>query len=225
MSDYERVDLSDSVTIYRGDCRDVLPTLTGIDAVVTDPPYGIKLSNHDPVGGGGHRRKRPYDIANDDTLDCASYIIDRWNGPLIAFAPAEKPYIGEWGQWLIWDKGGQVGMGGEPTLYWKKNWELVLTRKLGILNGIREPAVLRYPVLSGKDFDYHPCQKPVALLEYLIGKIKFATILDPFMGSGTTGIACIRTDRKFIGIEIDPGYFAIARRRLEDELAQGRLEL
>jgi site-specific DNA-methyltransferase (adenine-specific) len=52
-----------------------------------------------------------------------------------------------------------------------------------------------------------------------------ATVLDPYMGSGTTGIACIRTGRKFIGIEIDPGYFEIARRRLEKELAQGRLEL
>ena len=72
----------------------------------------------------------------------------------------------------------------------------------------------------------HPTQKPVPLMRWCMDRAKVQpgeTVLDPFMGSGTTGVACIRTGRKFIGIEIDEGYFQIARKRLENELAQGRL--
>jgi DNA modification methylase len=74
----------------------------------------------------------------------------------------------------------------------------------------------------------HPAQKPVELLKWCMDQARVpegATVLDPYMGSGTTGVACIRTGRKFIGIEIDAGHFATARKRLENELRQGMLPL
>jgi DNA modification methylase len=206
--------------IYLGDCREILPELPKVDLVLTDPPYGINFTNHDPVGGGGHRRQRSYYIANDNSTDCVDWLIKWWSGALIVFAPAEKPYQGDWNQWLIWDKGNQVGMGGEPTMYWKKNWELILTHNLGKLNGKREPAVLHFHVLSGIDFELHPNQKPIALIYYLISKTNAQIILDPFMGSGTTLVAAKKLGRKAIGIEISEKYCEIAVKRLQQSVMQ-----
>jgi hypothetical protein len=70
----------------------------------------------------------------------------------------------------------------------------------------------------------HPCQKPLAIVQPFIERLDITTVLDPFMGSGTTGVACVQTGRDFIGIEIDPGYFAIAEKRIKEAQAQGKLE-
>ena len=82
------------------------------------------------------------------------------------------------------------------------------------MNGKREPAVLHYPVCSGKDFEFHPNQKPVNLLNYLISKTKANLILDPFLGSGTTAVAAAKLGRRCIGIEINKSYLDIAVERL-----------
>ena len=126
--------------------------------------------------------------------------------------------------WLVWDKRGDPKFYGKTTF---SDCELAWTKGAGnaarmykqIWNGIvreGEPA----KVNQGRQ---HPTQKPVRLMEWCIGFFPDSVILDPFMGSGTTGVACANLGRKFIGIEIEPKYFDIACERIEMAYAQGRL--
>lgn len=210
------------VRLIRGDCIQVLPEIAGeVDAVVADPPYGIAYKNrrHDI-------RSKVYAevIENDSDGTVGQRLVDAAFSqelPICAFAHHRHPWEGRWRQWLVWDKGGAVGGGGDRDTCWKFTWELIQVGGFGRLNGGRDEAVLRFPI-NQKDMPDHPTQKPVDLMIYLVEKLTRPgdTILDPFMGSGTTGIACIRTGRNFIGIEIDPSYFAVAEKRINAELAR-----
>ena len=212
------------ITIYHGDCREILPELPSVDLVLTDPPYGINLSNHDTTG----RAARPpigvhdYRVAGDSSSDCALWVLG-WarNLPLIAFSSPKNPWPGEWRQWLVWDKGGAVGGGGDIGTCWKFSWELIQVARTGKLNGPRDESVLRYPVVQN-DFALHPTQKPIRLIAYLAMKAspESRLILDPFMGSGTTLRAAKDLGRRAIGIEIDERYCEISAKRL----AQGVLD-
>jgi len=213
----EKVIIGDA-TLYLADCRAILPTLGKVDAVVTDPPYGIALENHGgfPNWEGG--------IVNDSDSEIAEHII-QWAGGrnLAVFASPYHPYCGSWRNLLVWDKGDGVGVGGDKDTCWKRNWELIQCRA-GKLNGQRDGAVLRFHV-SSYDYESHPCQKPVELMEYLIAKLSQPTdtILDPFMGSGTTGVAALKLGRRFVGVEIEPKYFEIACDRIETEYNQMKM--
>ena len=207
----------DAVTIYHGDCREILPTLHGdIDLVLTDPPYGIALANHDP---NGRRALRSYAVAGDESGHTGQEVLDRYrDAATIAFACPERPWRGCWNQYLVWNKGGGTGGGGEPTLYWYRTWELIQVRRLGVLQGQRDSAVLAFGG-RGNEFSLHPTQKPLTLLRYLVAKTTAQTVLDPFMGSGTTLRAAKDLGRKAIGIEIEERYCEIAAKRM----AQGVL--
>jgi DNA modification methylase len=204
------------VRLIRGDAIKVLPTLAErVAAVVTDPPYGIAYQNkrHDI-------RPRLFApvIQGDLNADVGQQVVDecfRREWPVCVFAHHRSPWGGAWRQFLVWDKGPAVGGGGDRATCWKFTWELIQVGGFGRLSGPRDPSVLRYYVGQTGSAD-HPNQKPVALLEYLIEKLTKPgdTILDPFMGSGSTGVACVQTGRNFIGIEIDKGYFAIAKKRI-----------
>lgn len=193
-----------------------------VDAVVTDPPYGIALKEH---GRNGYDWRVIGDESQAVGQEAISMCRDR-NWPLAVFAHHRKPWPGEWRQFLVWDKGPAVGGGGDIATCWKFTWDLVQVAGTGRLNGPRDSAVLRYWATQ-RGYHYHPCQKPVALVAYLISKITQPgeTVLDPFMGSGTTGVACVQTGRNFIGIEIDPTYFAIAERRIAEAQQQLALPL
>lgn len=215
-------------SLYCADCTDVLPTLEvgSIDAVVTDPPYGISLKNH-AVGKG--RRNRDWTIVGDDSTDLGEFVLHWADGkglPTVAFASPALPWSGKWRSRLVWHKHG-LGMGGDRNVCWKSDWELIQVRNNGVLQGSRESSVLVGYDIRPSEFEYHPCQKPVGLLEYLIRKIQVHVVFDPFMGSGTTGVACIRLNRKFIGIEKESKYFDIACTRIEKEwkLKQSQLDL
>lgn len=205
-------------TLHHGDCLEILPSIAAasVDAVITDPPYGIKYKNkrHDI-------RPRQYaemlDGDGDQTVGQA--VIDSLSVqglPICVFAHHRYPWVGNWRQWLVWDKGGAVGGGGDIATCWKFTWELIQVGGFGRLNGNRDESVLRYPI-GQSSMHHHPTQKPLGLMIYLIEKLTNPgdTILDPFMGSGTTGVACIETGRNFIGIEREPSYFAIAEKRIE----------
>lgn len=198
--------IAEGVTLYLGDCREILPTLGKVDAVVTDPPYGIGQD-----GGRGHRlssrarvqEKLSWDKARPDRgvfdailAAAPDHII--WGGNY--FSDYLPPKMG----WLYWQKliGGDFSDG-----------ELAWTSRTGAL----------------KEFTYrktnaemeHPTQKPEALIKWCLQFFPAAiTILDPFMGSGTTGVAAVKSGRRFIGIEIEPKYFDIACRRVADALAR-----
>jgi DNA modification methylase len=204
--------LADGIELWLGDCREVLPTLGKVDAVVTDPPYGIGESGgcFRDRKGGGHRvlERKEWDAhrpASEVFTAVLSAAPDQiiWGGNYFAdLLPASKG-------WLYWDK----LMGGDFA-----DGELAWTSL--------DRALRKFTRCNKDHGKEHPTQKPVALMAWCLGFLPDAqTILDPFMGSGTTGVACVQLGRKFIGIELDPGYFDIACRRISDELKRPRLDL
>ncbi len=198
--------LAEGVRLICGDCREVLPTLGKVDAVVTDPPYGIGQD-----GGRGHRlsskakvqpklgwdASRPDRDVFDAILAAADHHVI-WGGNY--FSDYLPPTMG----WLYWQKliGGDFSDG-----------ELAWTSRTGALKEFTH----RKTNLEME----HPTQKPVKLIKWCLEFFPSAkTILDPFMGSGTTGVAAVKLGRKFIGIEIEPRYFDIACKRISDALKQ-----
>ena len=127
---------------------------------------------------------------------------------------------------LVWDKGPASGM-GDLSFPWKGSWEEIYIGGKG-WSGHREEGVIKghWVVTRASMGRTHPNEKPVSLMGHLIEKLpEDCLVLDPFMGSGTTGIACIRTGRRFIGIEKDPTHYQTALERIKRELAQGDLFL
>ncbi len=186
--------LAEGVTLYCGDCRDVLPTLGKVDAVVTDPPYGIgKLG-----GKWGKKAEHHWDSATSDVSfvgDFAEAII--WGGNYYALPPSRG--------WLVWYKRDAVPSAADVELAW---------------TNIDMNASLIDQTIAATNAERcgHPTQKPLKVMEWSLGFICSHSILDPFMGSGTTGVAAVKLGRKFIGIEIEPKYFDIACRRIQAAL-------
>ena len=189
-------------TLYLGDCLEILPTLGKVDAVVTDPPYGINVGAMSM--GAGRKAKSfnsfDWDISAPDVSHLSVFPAIIWGGNYFGL-PAS-------GKWLSWDK-MQTFSGADFELAWTN------------LAGPSKVFRLSRVEAHGNMDKQHPTQKPVAMMEWCLGFLPDAqTILDPFMGSGTTGVACAKMGRKFIGIELDPGYFDIACKRIEDAYAQ-----
>ena len=195
-----------------GDCRDVLPTLDKVDSCVTDPPYGIGRDGK-PKSTSSHGGHKGYDFKGWDegrpeaAIKAIAEIGESriiWGGNYFAdLLPAGE-------KWLSWDKGQRIS---------QSDCELAYTNLRGALR-----VFTMNRVAINSDGAVHPTQKPVALMEWCLGFIPNAqTILDPFMGSGTTGVACVNLGRSFIGIERDPDYFDIACKRIDEATRQPRL--
>ena len=197
--------------IINGDCLEVLKTLPSgsVDAVVTDPPFGIKACNRSDGGVGSissgskfyGRQKWDYEKPTPEVfeailaLDVPTVI---WGGNYFGMPPTSC--------YLVWNKMQRNFSFADAELAWTNSKKAV--RIFDYSRG--------QLVSEGK---VHPTQKPVPLMEWCLDRMGIpvgATVLDPFMGSGTTGVACMRTGRKFIGIEIDKGYYDIAKRRIEE---------
>lgn len=204
--------------LIQGDCLDVMKELGPVDAVVTDPPYGIAYkSGHATDALWGNRRT----IAQDDTTKARDAVADWSDGrPCLLFGTWRVPRPAATRQVLVWDKGGALGM-GDLSIPWKPDHEEIYVLGKGFVGARDSGSVLRFaPVQSmAKNGRVHPTQKPVSLIRDLIRKVP-GVILDPFMGSGTTLVACAKLGRKGIGIEIDPDYFDIACRRVEEAYRQ-----
>jgi len=207
--------LAEGVTLYLGDCREILPTLGKVDAVVTDPPYGIGYSHG--VGGGKLARSTQFDhhpiVGDDAPFDPNPWLAFQFVVLFGAnhFADRLPPSSA----WLIWDKRDGVCSNDQADceLAWTNfGTPARLTRHLW--NGMLKATERGEPRV-------HPTQKPIAVMDWVIRLIPNAnTILDPFMGSGTTGVAAVKLGRRFIGIEIEPKYFDIACRRVSEALRQ-----
>jgi len=206
------------VTIYHGDCRELLDEMPRVDLVLTDPPYGVQLRNNGRVNN--RRSQRHFDIVGDHSQELGQYVID-WAAnqeiAVIAFANPMMAWEGHWRQWLVWNKGPAVGGGGDRGKCWKQTWELIQVARTPELQGNRDSAVLNFyatPQLSAE----HVAAKPLALIRYLLAKVNARLVLDPFMGSGTTLRAAKDSGVRAIGIEIEERYCEIAARRMAQQV-------
>jgi DNA modification methylase len=203
-------------TLYLGDCRDILPTLPKVDAVVTDPPYGIAFATN-----RGFSSWDKTEIANDRDVSARD--------EALRLASADSALV--FGSWkmpkpegthtvLIWDKGDAAGM-GDLSIPWKPNHEEIYVIGKAFA-GHRGPAVLRHNNITWESAGRcHPNEKPVALMRALVAKVSGKLVLDPFMGSGSTGVACMAEGKDFIGCEVDEKHFTTACKRIEDAQRQG----
>lgn len=213
-----RIETIGAATLYCADCRDVLPTLPKVDAVITDPPYGIG----EAAGKNKSRGKLAVakDFGNDtwddepisDELILAVREAGKWavifGGNYYAL-PAAKC-------WLVWDKENGDSDFADCELAWT-NLPKAVRRIRYMWNGMLRA--------NGELRGDHPTQKPIGVMAWAISHVPepCKTIIDPFMGSGTTGVACMNLGRKFIGIEREIKYFDIACRRIDDAQRQGRM--
>ncbi len=213
--------------LYLGDCLAVLPTLPegSVDAVVTDPPYDAKTHTGARYGFRATSSEIPF--APVDVLAIVPPILAVASGWVVSFCSLEmfgayRDCAGDaWVRAGFWRRtngvpqftGDRPGQPGEGIAIMHAG------RRRKAWNRHGNHAFWAYPIVCNGP---HPTTKPLSLMEALVSDFTLENelILDPFMGSGTTGVACIRTGRRFIGIEIDPNYFEIARRRIQAEWDQ-----
>lgn len=210
----------DSVVDLRlGDCLEILPTLEAgsVDAVVTDPPYGVQAAKWDD------------EIPPQEVLDHCLRIS---RGPVIWFGAAPVRCIAPTMQYnplpsrcLIWHVTFSLARTNANGMFYRWHpiwcWNLPSGRTQVNQDVIRESAGSNRKT----EWWHHPGTKPIKLMTRLVSAWGGESVLDPFMGSGTTGVACVQTGRNFVGIEIDPGYFEIAKRRIEEAQLQMRMDL
>jgi len=212
---------AEGVTLILGNCLDYLPIIA--DAVVSDPPYGMDWNPTTTRFSGGNNPGQRSAGRNDHAKvldDDKAFDPSPWlNYPAVVLFGcnhyAQRLPVGTTLVWLKRLDGGFGSFLSDAELAWMKGGHGVYVKRDLSMNG--ETATR-----------CHPCQKPVPLMAWAMERAKVpagATVLDPYMGSGTTGIACIRTGRKFIGIERDPKHFETAVQRVRAELAQGVLPL
>ena len=230
------------VELHLGDCLEIMRSMPdkSVDAVITDPPYGtndgagkvIRRGNTDTDFSVLDWDK---DLPTDYIKELSRIMKDDTWGAIFT----DNIAIGEIWQTLI-----NNGLSPRNTFYWVKynkaptpraNFKscietaVVFTKGRTTIKwngGGNQANYIEMPFVSGKDAGLHPTQKPVKLMKHFIELFtkEGDTILDPFMGSGTTGVACVQTGRNFIGCEIDPTYFAIAEKRIAEAQLQERLD-
>ena len=205
-----------TVELILGDCLDVMRTIpdNSVDAVITDPPYGISYdASHTKYKNGIARDDATWDKSPFDPSPLLRF--DKlviWGGNCFASRLPDSPC------WLAWIK--TIRNGAKVR---QAEFELAWTR-----NCVRRPQVFRHLWIGAyRDSEsgirnVHPTQKPIALMKWCIelSTKEGDTVLDPFMGSGTTGVACVQTGRNFIGIEISEEYFKIAEKRIAEAQMQ-----
>jgi DNA modification methylase len=217
--------LAEGVTCILGDCLQVLPTLRleewrHVLSLVTDPPYGMSYESGyatDALWGSSRTIAGDATVKTRDAMlriipeECPKLVFGTWR----AARPERTKMV------LVWDKGGALGM-GDLSIPWKPDHEEIYVLGKGFVGTRDSGSVIRHPPVQSmaKNGRLHPTQKPEGLLQLLIAKTGGDMVLDPFMGSGTTGVAAVKLGRSFTGIEIDPGYFDIACRRIAAALKE-----
>lgn len=209
----EKVIIGDC-TLYCGDCLEILPQLKKVDAVVTDPPYGIN-ENSKKVARRVNKAK-PKDYGkffwdkkpiDEKTIE----ILKNISKHQIIFGGNFFDGLGKTSCWLIWDKQNGGSDFADCEMAWT-NLNKAVRRIYWRWNGM---------IRKGHEERFHPTQKPLGVISWCLSFIDDdQTILDPYMGSGTTGVACVKKGKKFVGIELDKKYFDIACKRIETAYKQ-----
>jgi site-specific DNA-methyltransferase (adenine-specific)/modification methylase len=205
-----------NATLYLGDCMDILPTLNKVDAVITDPPYGINENSKKVASRGNMAAPKDYGDFDWDKAPPPDELIEliRKKGKYQAFFGGNYFTLPPTSCWLVWDKLNGDNDFADCELAWT-NWPKAVRRLQWRWNGM---------IRQGNEERFHPTQKPLEVMKWVIELCpKSETILDPFMGSGTTGVAAIQMGRKFVGIERDPKYFEIACKRIKLAVSQPQL--
>lgn len=238
---WKRREVIGDCVLYLGDCLEVMPTIGKVDAVITDPPYCSGARNSaDIAGRGGMSRGQRWaskPITNDRmTVTGFTWLIRHVARQSYALLPDGGSFLSfiDWRQYptlygivesvnfrvqtvAVWDK-EHMALGNG----FRNQHEFLLHAAKGVPTIAHKgtPNILRHTRISASEL--HPTEKPVGLLELIIPvpTERGAIILDPFMGSGTTLVACAKTGRRFIGIELDPDYFEIACKRVREAYAQ-----
>ena len=205
-------------TLYCGNAEDLLQHIRKVDLLCTDPPYGINYGKllkgkGDGFGNSDKNGWKSYDAPDWDSARPSTGMFTEmlkssetqiiWGGNY--FADLLPPTM----RWLVWDKGQREFSLADAELAWTSDQKAA--------------RVFTYPrPLALQDGKQHPTQKPVALMKWCIDLYpKAESVLDCYMGSGTTGVAAVQMGRKFIGIEREEKYFQIACKRIEDAQRQG----
>jgi len=233
---FEEVIIGNARLIH-GDCREVLPLLQPVDAVITDPPYGQAYKVNTFYAGG--TRESAMVQRNGSTLKVRPNVYPDIMGDKEPFDPAPllgiAPTVVIWGahkfhdrlpsgSWLVWDKvptGKRRDQGDGEAAYINRSQPLRIFRLLW--DGLCVGAGARHEVTAGQK-RYHPAQKPEVLMRWCIEQAGTPDrILDPYMGSGSTGVAAVQMGLSFVGIEAERRYFDIAVERISRAQAQGTL--
>ena len=202
----DRVEQIGDCTLYLGDCLEVMKDLGPVDAVVTDPPYGLEFR------GEGWDKEIPNWL---DRAIAAAECVLFTTAPTTAWDYPRPDWVCNWYRPASSSRNVSGGF---------NHWSHVLVYgdvKISV-DSINLHAIQNS---YGRNGVGHPSPKPVRLMNWLVDMTGGDTILDPFMGSGTTGVACVNLGRKFIGIEINETYFDIACKRIEEAMRQPRLML
>jgi site-specific DNA-methyltransferase (adenine-specific)/modification methylase len=194
-------------TLYLGDCRDILPTLPKVDAVVTDPPYGIGITRSNRLAVSRGMGGKSWDDETPTTeflaeilAKCKQSVV--WGGNYFGLPPARCI--------LVWDKQNDGRDFADLEMAWTN------------LDAVAR--IYRLRPMGMDDGKVHPTQKPIRLMRWCLSKLAAPrTVLDPYMGSGSTGCAAVAMGLSFTGIERDPDYFALACKRIEDAQRQADL--
>lgn len=210
--------------LWHGDCLELMKNIPdgSVDLVLTDPPYGMAFQSN-------YRKEKYNEIQNDKSLEwleryisecyrvlknnSAIYCFCSWHNVDVFKRSIEKKFKIK--NILIWEK-NNTSMGDLKASYAPK-YEMIIFAHKGrkLLNGFRYADIIKANRTGNK---LHPTEKPVDLLELFIknSSDENAVVFDGFMGSGSTGVACMNTNRHFIGIELDEDYFNIAQKRIEE---------
>jgi site-specific DNA-methyltransferase (adenine-specific)/modification methylase len=212
-----RVEQIGDCTLYLGDCRDILPTLGKVDAVVTDPPYGIgESAAKNRTRGGKGVKATDYGTDAWDEEPCPPPVLEwvlansRWQiifgGNYFSLPPTSC--------WLVWDK-ENTGDFADAEMAWT-NLPKAIRLKRHMWNGM---------LRKDREQRFHLTQKPVAVMQWCLSHLpqEARVVADMFMGSGTTGVACALEGFSFFGIEREARHFDIACRRIEAAYKQPRL--
>ena len=213
--------VEDDYQLWFGDCLELMKDIPdeSVDMILTDPPFGMnfksgfrnfeKIINDNNLDWVDEFVEGIYRISKNDT---AHYMFTSFHNIDVFKRAIEKKFKIK--NLLTWVK-NNTSMGDLKGDFAPKTEFIIFFQKgRKLINGKRDSNVLEYKRTGNK---LHPTQKPVDMLEFLIEKFsnEHDTILDPFMGSGSTGVAALNTGRKFIGIELDDKYFEIAKERIE----------
>lgn len=210
---YREEVLAEGVRVILGDCREILPSLPKIGALVSDPPYGISYKS---PSGKGKTLRGDYAVIAGDTEDFDPQPLLGWPQVCLFGGNHFAHRLPPSAKWLVWDK--RAGM----TPNNNSDCELAWCKEGGSARLITHLWNGMLKASERSDLRVHPTQKPIAVMEWVINQVAApgVAIVDPYLGSGSTGVACVRQSRPFTGIEVDQNYFDVACRRISDALTR-----